>query len=108
MKIKTGDTVRVLTGKDKGKTGKVIQVFPKHRRIAIAEINKAVRHLRRASKTQPGQKIEFTAPIHISNVEMFSPVSGKAGRVAYKFIQKEGQSKKIRALRTKDGLEDLI
>ncbi len=107
MKVKTGDTVRVRAGKDKGKTGKVVQVFPDHARVAVEGLNMATRHLRRASKTQAGQKIQFTSPMSISNVQVVSPVSGKPGRIGYKTVEKEGTKIKVRVLKTKEGSEDL-
>ncbi|MBU4315021.1 50S ribosomal protein L24 [Patescibacteria group bacterium] len=104
MKIKTGDLVKVTTGKDKGKTGKVLQVFPDLEKIVIEGINKSVKHLKARGKT-PGQRVEFTAPIHMSNVV----VVGKdgEGRVGYKFIEVEGKKTKVRVLKTKKGREDL-
>ena len=105
MKIKTGDKVRIIAGKDKGKEGKVLQVFPKHMRIVVEGLNTAVRHLR-GGGGRPGQKIEFPAPIHISNVMLISK-SGKIGRVGFKFIDKEGIKQKIRTIRSKGTSEDV-
>jgi large subunit ribosomal protein L24 len=68
LRIKTGDTVKVVAGKDKGKTGKVIQVFPKLNRVVVEGVNMAKRHLRARGTSQKGQVIEFSMPIHISNV----------------------------------------
>ncbi|MDP2631926.1 MAG: 50S ribosomal protein L24 [Candidatus Uhrbacteria bacterium] len=104
MKIKTGDNVRVTAGKDKGKTGKVLQVFPNLNKVVIEEINKAVKHLKRRGNTA-GQRIDYFAPIDASNVR----VIGKAGegRVAYKFIERDSKKTKVRILKTKKGLEDL-
>lgn len=67
MTIKTGDNVRILTGKDKGKTGKVIQVFPKMNKVVVEGANKAVKHVRKRGNA-PGQRIEYDAPVHVSNV----------------------------------------
>ncbi|MFH1404478.1 MAG: 50S ribosomal protein L24 [Patescibacteria group bacterium] len=106
MKVKEGDTVRLLTGKDKGKTGKIVQVFPKHMRVVVEGVNKAVKHLKKQSRTA-GKKIDYSSPLHISNVQVVSPKTGKPGRVQYKFIEKEGKKTKIRVLITKDGPEDL-
>ncbi|MBT4857009.1 50S ribosomal protein L24 [Candidatus Uhrbacteria bacterium] len=104
MKIKAGDNVRVTAGKDKGKTGKVLQVFPKVGKIVVENVNKAVKHLKKKGG-QPGQRVEFTAPINASNVR----VVGKTGegRVGYKFIDKDGKRTKVRILKTKKGTEDL-
>lgn len=104
MKIKVGDNVRVTAGKDKGKTGKVLQVFPKQAKVVVENMNKAVKHLKKRG-SQAGQRVEFTAPIHVSNVR----VVGKngEGRVGYKFIEKQGKRSKVRVLKTKKGTEDL-
>lgn len=106
MKIKTGDKVRVITGKDKGKEGKVLQVFPEADRIVIDGINKMTKHLRRGGN-RPGQKIEFSAPIHLSNVKLISPKSSVSGRVGYKLVEKDGHTRKIRVIRSKGNTEDI-
>ena len=106
MKIKTGDKVRVLTGKDKGKQGNVLQVFPLLQRVVVEGVSVMTKHLRKTGQ-RAGQKIEFPSPIHISNVELVSPKSGKSGRVAYKVIEQEGKKKKIRVIRKKGEVEDI-
>lgn len=106
MKIKTGDKVRILSGKDKGKEGKVLQVFPKQQRLVVEGINMLTKHLRRAGD-RPGQKIQFSAPLHISNVQLISSKSGASGRVGYKFVEKEGKKTKIRVIRSKGNVEDV-
>lgn len=105
MKIKTGDKVRILSGKDKGKEGAVLQVFPVLERIVVEGINVMTRHLRGRSD-RPGQKIQFPSPLHVSNVKLISAKSGKMGRVGYKMIEKDGESKKIRVIRSRGTSED--
>lgn len=107
MKIKTGDLVRVLAGKDKGKQGKVLQVFPKLQKVVIEGLNLNTRHLKSRRSDQPGQKIEFPAPVHQSNVAIVSPKSGKVGRVGWKFIEKDGKRTKLRVMRAKGSAEDI-
>lgn len=106
MKIKTGDKVKILTGKDRGKEGVVVQVFPKVERIVVEGINLMTKHLKKRSN-QPGQKIQFSAPIHVSNVKLVSQKSGKSGRVGYKIISAEGKTKKIRVIKTDGFVEDI-
>lgn len=106
MKIKTGDNVRVLTGKDKGKQGTVLQVFPQLERVVVEGINLMTKHLRKQAN-RPGQKIEFPAPLHASNVQVVSPKSGVSGRIGYKRIDKEGKSVKIRVIRSKGQTQDI-
>jgi large subunit ribosomal protein L24 len=104
MKIKSGDMVRILTGKDRGKTGKVVQVFPDLETLVVEGVNKSTKHLRKRGN-QPGQRVEFNAPIHASNVA----VVGKqgSGRVGYKTIEAAGKKTKVRVLKSKRGVEDL-
>ncbi len=106
MKIKTGDNVRILSGKDKGKEGKILQVFPKLERVVVDGLNMLTKHLK-ASGDRPGQKIQFPAPLHVSNVQIVSSKSGKAGRIGYKMIEKDGKLTKIRVIRSKNESEDI-
>ena len=69
LHIKAGDVVKILAGKDKGKTGKVIQAFPKLERVVVEGINVFKRHLRTRRQGQKGQIIDFYMPIHASNVK---------------------------------------
>lgn len=107
MKVKTGDTVRIMAGKDKGKQGKVIQVFPEQDKVIVEGLNMAVRHLRTRRRDQAGQKIQFPGPLHVSNVQVISPKSGTAGRTGYKFIEKDGKRVKVRVLRRRGRSEDI-
>ena len=68
LRIKTGDQVKILAGKDKGKTGKVIQTFPKTGRVVVEGVNAAKRHLRSRRTGDKGQIVEFFMPLHASNV----------------------------------------
>ncbi|MDO8584320.1 MAG: 50S ribosomal protein L24 [bacterium] len=68
--VKTGMIVKVLTGKDKGKTGKIIQTFPKLNRVVVEGVNINKRHLRTRKQGEKGQIIEFPMPIHASNVKI--------------------------------------
>jgi large subunit ribosomal protein L24 len=72
MKIKSGQTVQVLSGKDKGKTGQVIQVFPKLNKVVVEGVNTSYKHLKRRSisGSESGERVEYSAPIHVSNVKL--------------------------------------
>lgn len=104
MKIKVNDNVRVIAGKDKGKTGKVVQVFKDSNTVVVEGVNKAVKHLK-ARGGEKGQRVEFDAPINVSNIRVIG--TDGEGRVGYKFIEKDGKQVKVRVLRTKNGEEDL-
>ena len=106
MKIKTGDKVKIVAGKDKGKEGKVIQVFPKMGKVVVEGLNMATRHLRSPRAGQAGQKIQFPAPIHLSNVKLVSSKTGLVGRVGYKTLEADGKKTKIRVIRSKGKAED--
>ncbi|SMQ58547.1 large subunit ribosomal protein L24 [Altererythrobacter xiamenensis] len=91
-KIKKGDSVVVLSGKDKGQTGTVKQVMPKDGKIVVEGVNIAARH-RKPSQTNPQGGIDrFEAPMHISKVALADPKDGKPTRV--RFETKDG--KKVR------------
>ena len=92
MRIKKGDKVKILTGKDKGKTGKVLAVLTKKNKVAVEGINLHYKNVRPRKQGEKGQKIQFPAPLNVSNVSLIDPQSGKPTRVGYRI---EGK-KKIR------------
>jgi len=83
MKIKTNDQVKIIAGKDNGKIGKVLQVFPKESRASIEGLNLLVKHLRPQKKGEKGQRVEFPAPIDLSNLQLICPKCGKPTRVGF-------------------------
>ncbi len=85
LKIKTGDRVTVLTGKDKGKTGEVLRVVPAENRAVVQGVNMAKRHTR-PSAGNAGGIVEKEASIHVSNLAHVDPKSNEATRVGYKFL----------------------
>jgi len=96
MKIKTGDNVVILAGKDKGKTGKVIQTFPDIDKVVVEGLNISIKHLK-GRDGQPGKKVEYPSPIHISNVTV--AVKSGVGRIGYDVVEKDGKVTKNRVLR---------
>lgn len=92
-KIKKGDTVVVLAGKDKGKTGEVTRVDPKASKVVVAGVNVAVRHRKPTQANPQGGLDRFEAPLHVSNVALADPKSGKATRVR---IETGTDGKKVR------------
>jgi large subunit ribosomal protein L24 len=85
FKIKKGDNVVVLSGKDRGKRGEVLRVLPKENRVLVQGVNVVKRHTR-PSQAQPGGVLEREAPVHISNLALEDPKTGLATRVGYKFL----------------------
>ena len=90
-KIKKGDNVMVMTGKDKGKTGKIIKMVPKQMKAVVSEINK-VKKNQKPDNNQPGGIIDKEMPIHISNLSFYDPELKKATRIGYKL----DKNKKVR------------
>jgi large subunit ribosomal protein L24 len=69
LRIKKGDTIRVITGKDKGKTGKIIKVSPRDNKVIVEGINVYKKHVRPRTQQEKGQTVLVPRPIHASNVE---------------------------------------
>jgi len=85
-KIRKGDTVVVLTGRDKGRSGEVLRVIPSESRVLVDGINMVKKH-KRPSAASAGGIETIAAPIHISNVAHKDPQSGKATRVGFKVLE---------------------
>ncbi len=99
LKLKKGDEVIVLSGKDKGKTGKIVRVFPKEMKAIVSEINK-VKKNQKPDNNQPGGIIEKDMPLHISNLSFFDPQLKKGVKIGFKIEN----NKKVR-INKKNGKE---
>lgn len=84
MKIKKGDNVIVVAGKDKGKSGKVLNVFPKKSNLIVEGLNLTKKHQKATKGGEKGRVVEFSAPIHVSNVMVL--LEGKRVRVGSKVV----------------------
>ena len=84
MHIKSGDTVVVISGKDKGKKGKVLQVLPKEERVLVEGVNIITKHQKPNQEHPQGGLVKMEAPIHSSNVMLFDAKAGKGVRVSTK------------------------
>ena len=87
MKIKKGDKVRVLTGKDRGKEGEVMFAFPEKNMVMVEGVNLAKKHQRPLGEGNPGGIIDRDMPMHVSNVAVLSPKDNEPTRVGYKFLE---------------------
>jgi len=97
MKIKKNDKVKILAGKDKGKSGKVLQVTPSDGRVSVEGLNLLIKHLRPRRNGEKGQRIEFPAFISASNLALICPKCGQTTRIACKIIETSGaKAKKFR------------
>ncbi|MEN1140941.1 50S ribosomal protein L24 [Listeria monocytogenes] len=83
MHVKKGDKVKVITGKDKGKSGKVLTAFPKKDRVLIEGINMVKKHTKPSNVNPQGGILNVEAPIHVSNVMLLDPKTGEPTRVGY-------------------------
>ncbi len=93
MKIKKSDKVKIIAGKDKGKEGKVLEVFPEERKITVEGLNLAVKHMRPRRGGEKGQRIQFPVPLRASNVMLICSKCNKMTRVGYKILE---NGKKVR------------
>ncbi len=97
MKIHKNDTVKVIAGKEKGKTGKVIRVLRDAGKVAIEGVNVVARHVPTRKSGEKGQKIYFPSPLNVSKVMLICPKCGQATRVGYQLLTGEFKKKKERA-----------
>ena len=95
MKIKKDDTILVISGKDRKKTGKVAQVFPETSKIMVEGINIVKKHVKPKKSGEKGQKVEVPRAFSVSNVKLMCPKCKKPSRVGYRLVQK-GKEKKVR------------
>jgi large subunit ribosomal protein L24 len=104
-KIKKGDKVVILAGKDKAKTGEVLKVIPTENRVVVQGVNVAKRHVRPSAADPQGGVKPFEAPIHVSNVAIADPRDGKPTRVGFKTLD---DGRKVRfAKRSGEVLSDV-
>ncbi|PCJ21612.1 MAG: 50S ribosomal protein L24 [Candidatus Cloacimonadota bacterium] len=96
MKLKKGDLVEVIAGKDKGKQGAILKIDRKKDRVTVEKINIVKKHIKR-SEGQVGEIREIEAALHISNVMIVDPKSGKPTRIGYKFLE---DGKKVRVAKS--------
>lgn len=89
MKIKIGDTVVVIAGKDNGKQGEVIATFAKKDLVTVKDLNMITKHVKKTAE-QAGERITKESPIHVSNVMILDP-DGKASRIRYSKDKKKGK-----------------
>lgn len=86
MEIKKGDNVKIITGKNLGKTGKVIKVFPGENRLSVEGVNLYKKHVRPKREGEKGEIIQISRPLNASNVAIVCPSCGKTTRIAHNII----------------------
>jgi large subunit ribosomal protein L24 len=94
MKIHTGDTVVIISGKDKGKTGTVLRVLSERQHVIVQGANLRTRHIKKTAQSA-GQRIRYEASLHVSKVMLLDPKTKKPTRVGYKVDAKTGKKERI-------------
>jgi large subunit ribosomal protein L24 len=84
MKIKKNDQIKIIAGKDKGKTGKVLRIFPEDKKIIVEGLNLMKKNMRPKREGEKGQRVEIPRKIDVSNVMLLCPKCGKETRVGHK------------------------
>ena len=112
MKVRKGDLVQVIAGKDRGKQGRVIESHPRDRRVIVENLNVVKKHrrpraLRDSSRMgqpqiQPGGVFDVAAPLPVSNVMVVCPTCNRATRVGYEFREAKGGTVKLRVCKRSD------
>lgn len=96
MHVKKGDTVQVIAGKDKGKVGEIIKAIPKLSKVVVKDVNIRTKHVKPQQEGESGRIITFEAPIHSSNVMLYSTKENVASRVCYTYTE---EGRKVRKLK---------
>lgn len=96
LHVKKGDTVQVISGKDKGKVGEILQAFPKLSQVTVKGVNIRTKHVKPTGEGESGKIITYEAPIHSSNVMLYSSKEKVASRVCYTFTE---DGRKVRKLK---------
>jgi large subunit ribosomal protein L24 len=87
MKLKKGDTVLIISGKDKGRTAKILKSLVKERQILVEGINIKKKHVKPKREGEKGQVISVATPLQVSNVKFLCPKCGKASRLGYSIVK---------------------
>jgi large subunit ribosomal protein L24 len=96
MHVKTGDTVQIISGKEKGKVGEILRTFPETSRVLIKGVNIKTKHVKPQQEGESGQIVTTEAPIHSSNVMLYSTKQKVASRICYTF---NPEGRKVRMLK---------
>lgn len=96
MHVKKGDTIQVISGRDKGKVGEISRVIPKTSQVVVEGVNVRTKHVKPQQEGESGQIVTFEAPIHSSNVMLYSNKEKTVSRVCYTFTE---DGRKVRMLK---------
>lgn len=96
MHVKKGDTVQVISGREKGKVGDIVRVLPKESKVVVEGVNVKTKHVKPTQEGESGQITTFEAPIHSSNVMLYSSKEKVASRICYTYAE---DGRKVRMLK---------
>jgi large subunit ribosomal protein L24 len=96
MHVKKGDTVQVIAGRDKGKVGEILRTVPQLSQVVVKGVNIRTKHMKPRQEGESGQIVTYEAPIHSSNVMLYSNQEKIASRISYTFTE---EGKKVRMLK---------
>lgn len=102
MRLKEGDNIVVISGKDKGKTGKIIKILRKQDKVVVEKVNIRTKHIKKTAQ-KAGEIIQYEAPVQASNVMIICPETGKRTRIGYKKLE-NGKKERI-AKKSKQSLD---
>lgn len=106
MKLKIGDEVQIITGKDKGKKGKITKILRNSNKIVVEKINLVTKHIKKTSQ-KAGERIKFEAPIQVSNTMIICPKCKKTTRIMIKMLKGEKKEKQRICKKCKDSLDTI-
>jgi large subunit ribosomal protein L24 len=109
MHVKTGDEVLIITGKDRGKRGKIKAAMPTEQRVVVEGLNMIKRHMKARGPGKPSGIIEREAPLDASNVMLICPHCGRAARTGHRFLEEtdhKGRPRKVRFCKACDEVVD--
>ena len=89
MRIKKNDKVQIISGQDRGKNGKILQVLLQKNQVVVEGLNLRVKHVRPRRQGEKGQRIQFPAPLAISNVALLCPKCGRRAKIGYKILENQ-------------------
>ncbi len=96
LNVRKGDKVRIISGKDSGKEGKILTAMPEKERVIVEDCNMVTRHVKPRRQGEAGGRIEQTGSIHVSNVQLVCPSCKMPTRVAHQIVEVNGKKKSVR------------
>ena len=96
LNVRKGDKVRIISGKDSGKEGKILNAMPEKERVIVEDCNMVTRHVKPRRQGEAGGRIEQAGSIHVSNVQLVCPSCKMPTRVAHQIVEVNGKKKSVR------------